>query len=244
MKKQRKIKRAKAQAAANRNSYFELALGAGIVAGMAVMALLAIPTGAPREMVRAQALRETDVNVQAKAIQPSPQMPKAARPIDGEAIQAAGITAGQAAVAPVRARPTVETISFQRLAAFPFVVTTQMLSDKKDSWAASEGTLRQIPDEVKALNGREVALQGFILPMKFEHGLATEFLLMRNQNLCCYGVTPKITEWVNVRSVGGGIKPVMDQPVTVVGTFHVGEVRENGDLVGIYSLDGRKVTLE
>ena len=68
---------------------------------------------------------------------------------------------------------------------------------------ASESTLRQIPDAVKVLNGKEVSLQGFILPMKFEHGLATEFLLMRNQSLCCYGVTPRITEWVNVRSSPG-----------------------------------------
>ena len=26
----------------------------------------------------------------------------------------------------------------------------------------------------------------------------------------------------------------MDQPVTICGTFHVGEVRENGDFIGIY----------
>ena len=34
----------------------------------------------------------------------------------------------------------------------------------------------------------------------------------------------------------------MDQPVTVCGTFHVGDVRENGELVGIYRLDAEKLT--
>ena len=80
-----------------------------------------------------------------------------------------------------------------------------------------------------------------MLPMKFEGQKATEFLLLKNQSLCCYGVAPKITEWVDVRMTGKGVKAIMDQPVTVCGIFHVGDVRENGDLVGIYRLDGDRL---
>ena len=54
-------------------------------------------------------------------------------------------------------------------------------------------------------------------------------------------IPPKITEWVNVRMIGKGVKPIMDEPVTVCGTFHVGDVRERGDLVGIYRLDAEKL---
>jgi hypothetical protein len=134
-------------------------------------------------------------------------------------------------------RPAYLAISFEKLSAFPFVVTDQLLDGTKDAGRGPLNTLGQIPAGVRALNDKEIALQGFMLPMKFDHGLTTEFLILRNQGMCCYGVPPKITEWVNVRTAGKGVKPIMDQPVTVCGTFHVGEVRENGDLVGIYRLD-------
>ena len=80
-----------------------------------------------------------------------------------------------------------------------------------------------------------------MLPTIFHDGLAADFLILRNQSMCCYGVIPNITEWVNVRMVGKGVKPIMDEPVTVCGTLHVGNVRERGSLVGIYRLDAERV---
>ena len=117
-----------------------------------------------------------------------------------------------------------------------------MLDGQTDARSAAADTLRQIPNEVKALNDHKVSVKGFMLPTALEHRLATEFLILRNQSMCCYGIPPKITEWVNVRTAGKGVKPIMDQPVTVCGTFHVGDVRENGELVGIYCLDAEKLT--
>jgi len=38
-----------------------------------------------------------------------------------------------------------------------------------------------------------------------------------------------------------GVQPLMDVPVTIVGTLKVGESYENGYLVGIYQLDGEKL---
>jgi hypothetical protein len=73
--------------------------------------------------------------------------------------------------------------------------------------------------------------------MNFHRGLATDFLILRNQSMCCYGIPPKINEWVSVRMIGKGVKPIMDEPVTVCGIFQVGDVRERGELVGIYRLE-------
>jgi len=133
------------------------------------------------------------------------------------------------------------SIGFDVLSGFRFVVTDQMADSSKDRTLASSKTLEQIPPAVKALNEQEVSLKGFMLPMKVNGSLTTDFLLLKNQGLCCYGLPPKITEWVNVRMKGKGIKPIMDQPVTICGLLHVGEVREDGDLVGIYRLDGEKI---
>ena len=35
----------------------------------------------------------------------------------------------------------------------------------------------------------------------------------------------------------------MDQPITVMGRLHVGEIREQGYLVGLYQLDAEQVLL-
>ena len=99
----------------------------------------------------------------------------------------------------------------------------------------------QIPAAVKAFDKQRVALKGFMLPLKVEGGLITELLIMRDQSMCCYGTVPKINEWVSVKMTGKGVKPIMDQAVTLYGKLHVGEIRENGYLVGIYQMDGEKV---
>jgi len=40
-----------------------------------------------------------------------------------------------------------------------------------------------------------VAVTGFMLPTKMDKGLVTEFLLVKESMMCCYGVMPKINEW-------------------------------------------------
>ena len=98
----------------------------------------------------------------------------------------------------------------------------------------------QIPEPIKELNNKKISLRGFMLPLKVEGGLVTEMLIMKDQSMCCYGATPRINEWVSVK-MKGGVKPLMDEPVTLMGTLKVGETRENGYLVGIYAMDGDKM---
>ena len=99
----------------------------------------------------------------------------------------------------------------------------------------------QIPANVRKFNNTRVALEGFMLPLKVEDSLVTEMLIMRDQSMCCFGSVPKINEWVSIRMTGKGVKPVMDEPVTIYGKLKVGEIRENGYLVGIYEMDGERM---
>ncbi len=99
----------------------------------------------------------------------------------------------------------------------------------------------QIPASVRKFNNTRVALEGFMLPLKVEDSLVTEMLIMRDQSMCCFGSVPKINEWVSIRMTGKGVKPVMDEPVTIYGKLKVGEIRENGYLVGIYEMDGDRM---
>jgi hypothetical protein len=40
---------------------------------------------------------------------------------------------------------------------------------------------------------------------------------------------------------GEGVKCIMDQPLKVYGTLHVGEIMENGRISGLYEMDGEKM---
>jgi hypothetical protein len=125
-------------------------------------------------------------------------------------------------------------VSFDQLASFEYAI-----SEPQDDASQEEPVKdEQIPDSIQALDGRLVGLKGFMLPTRLEGGLTTEFLLMRDQSMCCFGVIPQINEWVAVIMEGRGVRPLMDQAVTVFGRLHVGASYENGVLVGIYQMDG------
>jgi hypothetical protein len=100
----------------------------------------------------------------------------------------------------------------------------------------------QIPKEVKSWNGRKAIVTGFMLPVKMDGGLVTELLLMRDQMMCCYGVIPNMNEWVVVR-LKKGVRPLLDVPVAFHGELKVGAMFEQGFMVGIYLLDGEKMTV-
>ena len=131
------------------------------------------------------------------------------------------------------------SVSFDKLASFEY----QMPEDLTAPVADEDGTVykEQIPADIKVLNAKNISLKGFMLPLKVEKGLVTEMLIMRDQSMCCYGTVPKINEWVSVRMEENGVKPIMDEAVTIYGTLKVGEVLENGYLVGIYEMAGQKM---
>ena len=94
----------------------------------------------------------------------------------------------------------------------------------------------QIPENVKLWNGKKAVLIGFMVPVKMEKGLVTEFLLMRNTMACCFGAVPNMNEWVIVKMKKGGVQPMMDVPVAFYGDLRVGAMFENGYMTGLYEL--------
>jgi hypothetical protein len=158
----------------------------------------------------------------------------------------ANIAPGGSPAAAEASRPAVDSllVGFDKLSAYKFEVSDDLLGPVTNSVEAAAATLQteaMIPAAIRALDGKHVAIKGFMLPLKVEGGVVTELLIMKDQSMCCYGSTPKINEWVSVRMKHKGVKPLMDQPVTLFGQLHVGEARENGYLVGIYRLDGERM---
>ena len=130
-------------------------------------------------------------------------------------------------------------VGFDKLAGFQVFVLYQVTDPVR--LTSVQRLNRPIPDFIKSLDNRKIAIQGFMLPLKLENARATEFLIMKNRSMCCYGIPLRINEWVHVRMKGDGVKSIMDVPLTVYGTLHVGEIDKNGRISSIYQLDGEKM---
>jgi hypothetical protein len=137
--------------------------------------------------------------------------------------------------------PGFRPLQFSDLTDFEVAVSDAMIRARDGRGDGESTILAQVPAEVRALDGARVALQGFLLPLRMDEGLAVEFMLMRDQTLCCFGRLPRVNEWVLVRTQGRGVKPDMDHPVTVCGVLTVADHRENGVFVGLYRMAAERV---
>ena len=100
-----------------------------------------------------------------------------------------------------------------------------------------------IPDSIMALSGKDVAIRGFMIPVKVEGEDVVEFLLVRNQFACCFGVVPKMNEWLHVTMKEGHVAPyAVDIPITVFGKLECGELVEKGIVMSLYRLEATQVT--
>jgi hypothetical protein len=125
--------------------------------------------------------------------------------------------------------------SFTELARF--FITPEKFTNATTRW---EELRKEIPADVLAMNGNKVALAGFTLPLKLENGRATEFLLLRSQTACCFGMVPRVNELVIVKMAAPGMKPILDTPVVVAGTLAVKWIGED-QLTAIYEMQADKV---
>lgn len=129
-------------------------------------------------------------------------------------------------------------LGFEQLASYNF--TPPAFDPAANPTAKPPTGEEQIPAGVKEWNGKKAVITGFMVPVKMEKGLVTEFLLMRNTLACCYGSVPNMNEWVIVK-MKKGVAPMMDVPVAFYGELKVGAMFENGYMTGLYELEGEKM---
>lgn len=97
----------------------------------------------------------------------------------------------------------------------------------------------EIPDKVKQLDEKKVAITGYMLPIDVDGGEVKRLLLLQSTMSCCFGVAPRINEVIYVESSRKQkIQMVMDVPITVFGRLSVGQqFREDLMLMGVYQLE-------
>jgi hypothetical protein len=253
MKSNKKNRQARASATRQKQAYWGISVGAALFLGFVALVIFVPRTFSVRQMVMDQVVRgksidAPNITVAPRSVVPGSNQAPAGNLSAPEARPAASVQAiGQAtndgaqpSIMTGQGNSAYEDVGFDRLAAFNFEVTEEMANGAADPKATSLNISSQIPSTVKALNEKHVTVRGFILPLNVRHGLMTEFLILKSQALCCYGIAPKMNEWVTVRMAGKGVKAVIDRPVNVSGTLHVGEIREGGGLVALYRMDADK----
>lgn len=135
---------------------------------------------------------------------------------------------------PLETQSGYARIGFSQLAGFTFVAPPKPVP----AGQPPPDVLAQVPAAVRRLDGRKVVLTGFMLPTKLENGYATEFLFLSSSQLCCFGITPALNEWILVRMRKEGLPAVQDVPVALAGRLRVQARWSEGFLTSIYELEG------
>jgi hypothetical protein len=98
-----------------------------------------------------------------------------------------------------------------------------------------------LPERVTALADTAIRIRGYILPSFQQTGL-TQFVLVRDNQECCFGPGAALHDCVVVRMRPGKTADFSIRPVAVAGTFKIDELRApDGSHLAIYALDGEEV---
>jgi len=101
----------------------------------------------------------------------------------------------------------------------------------------------QLPEGIKKMDSSPVLIAGFMVPIEFNaDGKVSSFALTQDQMFCCYGVPPKMNEWVMVEMQEGHETEFRsDAPVAVYGQLDVGEEIDDGYVLSLYRMNSDKV---
>ncbi len=107
---------------------------------------------------------------------------------------------------------------------------------------------KAIPPEIKALNGKKVAIKGFVIPLTNSGNSFSEFLFADAFVSCLFCQMLGYDQWIMATVIGAkGVKIAdeqLEEPAIIYGTFEVGEEFQDGHFTTLYRMkvDGVKLT--
>lgn len=100
-----------------------------------------------------------------------------------------------------------------------------------------EDAVAHFPSWLKALDGQRLRVRGFMYPTFQATGI-DQFVLARDNQICCFGRNPKVYDLVSVQMRDGVTTDyIQNRPFDVVGTFRIDLVAEGGKPMGLYWLE-------
>lgn len=129
------------------------------------------------------------------------------------------------------------------LSSYPMQLPDNLISNTNQAAWADAQVNAMIPASIKAFDGKKIRIEGYMLPTTLDKGKVTDFLLVASQISCCYGGPTQVHEFITVHVKGTAVKPNMDATIPVGGILHVGAIRENGQLVGVYRMEAEHLVV-
>jgi hypothetical protein len=149
------------------------------------------------------------------------------------------VAAGCGGPPPVAAPAAAPGAAARRPAAAPREISFDDIKLEMEKGAAFTRDL--LPERVTALADTAIRIRGYILPSFQQTGL-TQFVLVRDNQECCFGPGAALHDCVVVRMRPGKTADFSIRPVAVAGTFKIDELRApDGSHLAIYALDGDEV---
>jgi hypothetical protein len=106
------------------------------------------------------------------------------------------------------------------------------------------GTVADVPERYRKLDGKKVALVGEVAPIGDTAGdKVSKFTLCYSVARCCFGGPPKPQHFVACKVPGGNevTNYVGGPPVKVYGTLHVNVIHAGGAVSSVYQMDVERV---
>ncbi len=97
-----------------------------------------------------------------------------------------------------------------------------------------------IPDDVKALSGSNIRLRGFMIPMDQAENIS-KFALVPSLFACCYGQPPQVQHTIVVNCPKGKAVSYYPDEIIVEGKLNVQVQKDDGFVVGIFSIQTSSV---
>jgi hypothetical protein len=111
--------------------------------------------------------------------------------------------------------------------------------DVLKKWTYVEGKT-PIPDFVRAFDGKNVEMIGFMMPLDTYDDIRS-FILMPSLFGCCFGQPPAVNHVVLVRMAGNRRAKYFEDAVRVRGRFHCGKEKKDIELLSLYRIDADEV---
>jgi hypothetical protein len=106
------------------------------------------------------------------------------------------------------------------------------------------GTIADVPERFRGLDGKKVLLQGEVAPIGETAGdKVNKFTLCYSVARCCFGGAPKVQHFVACQVPGGNkvTNYVYGPQVNVYGTLHIKVIRDGGAISRLYQMDVERV---
>lgn len=133
-------------------------------------------------------------------------------------------------------------LNFDILSSFP-ADTPPLNNPRQDPRIKRKPPAAQVPPAIQALDGKRISVAGFMIPMNTDKDRVLSFILAQTRGSCCYGLVPKLNQWIYVEMSGTTVDNVMDVPITVFGTLSIHNLNTQNKDWCLYRMSGDKVDL-